>query len=232
MDDDELMRVQAETLFTYDARGRMLRDNHEGGGAAPRLFVGRTLHGDTARFGATLPEAVAQRLAALLEREPLPAGDLRAPLQANDALHEVLAAHAPVAAHGGGPAYTFPAALAQPAGVVRVTDDNVALLKDTFPRFVDNPAARRDCLAVVRNGAAVAVCLSSRSGPRAIEAEVETLPEFRGRGYAVAVTAAWGLLVRAAGVIPLYSTSWENVASQGVARRLGLSMYGADLYWV
>jgi len=60
---------------------------------------------------------------------------------------------------------------------------------------------------------------------------VETLPEFRGHGYAAAVTAAWGLAVQAAGGIPLYTTSWENVASQGVARSLGLRMYGVDLWW-
>jgi hypothetical protein len=31
------------------------------------------------------------------------------------------------------------------------------------------------------------------------------------------------------GQVPLYSTSWENLASQGVARRLGLQLYGVDL---
>ncbi len=86
-------------------------------------------------------------------------------------------------------------------------------------------------MAVVRDGAAVSVCFSSRVGPQATEAEVDTLPDFRGRGYAAAVTAAWGLAVRAAGSIPLYTTSWENLASQGVARRVGLTMYWADWWW-
>jgi hypothetical protein len=230
MDDGELMRIQAETLFTYDERARMVRDNHFGGGAAPRLFLGRTLSGDAVRFGETLPDSVVQRLSALLEHEP-PAGELRAPPAAAEALRQVLESHAPVAAHGGGPAYCFANTVAPPTEVVAITDENAALVQQTFPRLYRTAAARYQCMALVRDGAAVSVCLSSRIGPRATEAEVETLPDFRGRGYGAAVTAAWGQIVQAAGNIPLYSTSWENLASQGVARRLGLTMYGADWYW-
>jgi len=29
---------------------------------------------------------------------------------------------------------------------------------------------------------------------------------------------------------PVYSTSWENAASQAVARKLGLTMYAADFH--
>jgi RimJ/RimL family protein N-acetyltransferase len=54
------------------------------------------------------------------------------------------------------------------------------------------------------------------------EAGVETHPAFRGRGHAVAVTAAWAQAVRALGMFSLYSTSWHNRPSQRVAAKLGL----------
>jgi GNAT superfamily N-acetyltransferase len=230
MDDGRLIQLQAETLFTCDARGRMLRDNVPEGGPAPRLFVGRSLHGDAVRFGASLPEPLVERLAALLAHEP-PAQDLRAELSGSTRLREALAEHAPVTAHGGGPTYTVSATLPEPAGVVRITAANAGLVQQAFPGLFRTFAHVPLCFAVVRDGAAVAVCFSSRSGPRAVEAEVETLPAFRGRGYAVAVTAAWARAVQAAGSIPLYTTSWENLASQGVARRLRLRQYGTDWWW-
>ncbi len=230
MDADELIRLQAEALFTYDARGRMLRDNYPEGGPAPRLFVGRSLHGDLVRFGAALPEPLVERLAALLAHEP-PARDLHAELAAGPSIQTALAEHSPVAAHGGGPTYTVPATLPEPAGVVRITAANAALVQQHFPDLFRTFIAVPLCFGVVRDEAAVAVCFSSRIGPRAVEAEVETLPAYRGRGYAVAVTAAWARAVQMAGAVPLYTTSWENHASQGVARRLGLWQYGTDWWW-
>jgi predicted GNAT family acetyltransferase len=72
------------------------------------------------------------------------------------------------------------------------------------------------------------VCFSARNTPVAAEAGVDTVEEFRGRGYAPAVVAAWARAVRQEGRVPLYSTSWDNLASRSVARKLGLVMYGAD----
>ena len=45
----------------------------------------------------------------------------------------------------------------------------------------------------------------------------------------MAVVAGWAAAVRDLGLIPFYSTDWNNVASQGVTRKLGLVMYGVDL---
>jgi len=64
--------------------------------------------------------------------------------------------------------------------------------------------------------------------PAAHEAGVETLADFRGRGYAKDVVAGWARLVQFMGAIPLYRTSWENTASQAVAKKLSLLSYGAD----
>jgi hypothetical protein len=39
----------------------------------------------------------------------------------------------------------------------------------------------------------------------------------------------WARVVQSLGAIPLHSTSWENSASQAVAKKLHLVPYGADL---
>ena len=90
-----------------------------------------------------------------------------------------------------------------------------------------------DCqpfVALLENGRAVSMCATVRTTGRADEAGVDTPPEFRGRGFAGHVVAAWAVAVVRLGRTPLYSTSWENAASQAVARKLGLIQFGADLH--
>lgn len=83
-------------------------------------------------------------------------------------------------------------------------------------------------VALVEGNRAVSVCRSTRVTAEAHEAGVETLPDFRGRGYAKEVVAEWTRLVLAAGAPPLYSADWENTSSQAAARKLHLACYGAD----
>lgn len=229
MDDGELMRLRLETSFVYDGRGRMLRDNDPDGRPAPRLLVARTPDGASYRVGHTVPDDIAAQLAAIIAGEP-PAGDFRTPPAGVEALRMALAGDAPITEEGGGPAYRFPDTLTPPQEAVPITAADVDIVKASFPWVTE--AGWQPCFAVVRDGVAVSVCFSARLGPWVAEAGVETLPAFRGRGYAAAVTTAWGAAIRKIGRIPLYSTSWDNLASQGVARRLGLTMYGADMHWM
>jgi GNAT superfamily N-acetyltransferase len=230
-DDRALMELDAEILFTYDARGRMLRVNEPDGRRAPRLFVGRTTGGHVVRFGELMPNAVADRLLEIVEDQPAIDG-LRLPPAMREAIRAVLAHDGPIGSEGGGPAYRFPETMSPPGGAVEVTDANRERVRDALPWLYRELGGRGPCLAVLVRGRAVSVCFSSRIGERAMEAGVFTLPEFRGRGYAARVTAAWALAVRRRGIVPVYSTSWENLASQGVARTLGLVPFGGTASWI
>ncbi len=110
-----------------------------------------------------------------------------------------------------------------------VDDD---LVRGIGPDWVDMAQefeARESCFAVIEDSVAVSLCFSARLTARAAEAGVETVGVYRGRGYAATVVTAWACAVHATGRIPLYSTSWENLASQAVARKLRLIQYGVDL---
>jgi len=61
---------------------------------------------------------------------------------------------------------------------------------------------------------------------RAAECGVWTHPEYRGRGYAGAVTAAWAAILHPSSRALFYSTDSENRASQRVAARLQLRPLG------
>jgi hypothetical protein len=218
------MGLHADILFTYDGRGRMLETNEPGAAhrrPAPLAFLGRTGVGWILRTGRQVADGLVRELGALK-------ADQRDPLAA---VRQSVISHVPGAVEGSGPAYRFPDRIEPYDEAVRITADNNELALDTFRWLHDEIEYWQPCFGVVREAAAVSVCFSSRIGARALDAGVVTLAEFRGRGYASAVTAAWAASVRASGRVPLYSTSWSNSASLGVARRLGLVKFGEDTTW-
>lgn len=234
-DDLRLLAIQVETLFRLDRAGRLdavneVGDPRPGDPPAPRLFFGRTRRGTLARYRHDLPEGVVRDLDRIVGRDPVCAEvDGRAPMR-YDEIKAVVRAHGEIRGEWRGPAFRF---LDQEWGrrshpVVRVEAGNASLLDGPFASLRPWLARSLPCVAVVRDGAAVAVCRTVRRSPRAVEAGVETLAEHRGRGYGVAVVAAWAGAVREEGAIPLYSTSWENAASRALARKLGLIVYAED----
>jgi predicted GNAT family acetyltransferase len=60
---------------------------------------------------------------------------------------------------------------------------------------------------------------------------VETLPEHRGKGYALAAAAAMIHVAVASGLTPVWSCRRENVASVRLAERLGFSVSRVGLYY-
>jgi RimJ/RimL family protein N-acetyltransferase len=226
----QLIETQARTLFTHDPNGRIVTINEPDGDSAPRFFLGRTTTGNLCRFRHDVPDDIVAELTALFNREPIPP-DLRTPPVYLAAYQKILASHAPTRVAEHGPAYYFPAVISPPADIetTRMTRENAPMLQANFGWMIPALHLMPPVYAVVQAGAAVAVCFSSRIPSVADEAGVNTLEAYRGRGYAAAVVASWANAIRGLGRIPLYSTSWGNTASQSVARKLGLIMYGDDL---
>jgi RimJ/RimL family protein N-acetyltransferase len=228
--DLQLIEIQAATLYCYDTTGRMRSVNEPGGGDdAPRFYMGRTAEGNICRFRYDLPEALVRELAQLCAAEPI-TRDFTAEPQMAGAIRALLASHAPLGEEYRGPAFLIPDHGPPPELATLITEANSALLQIGFPRMLPLP---RDfdpgpIAAVVIDGQAVALCYCSRLTDRAAEAGVDTLPNYQRRGYGSIAVAGWAAAVRARGLLPLYSTAWENYASQRIARRLGMRCYGEN----
>jgi len=231
LSDLELATIEIEALFTHDAAGRIVTFNEPDGDPAPRFFLDRTPEGNLWRVRHDVPEAIARHLVDLAASEPV-RDDVRTPPVNLDAMLEALRRDCePVIAHHG-PAYRFPTEIPALPGATRITRRSLHLLHRMIP---DLARLDRDFdqvepwLAVVVDGAAVATCFSSMRSDRAALARLDTLEGNRGHGYGPAATSAWALAVRDSGRVPLYGTSWDNTASQAVARKLGMILYSSGL---
>ena len=208
----ELMRIHIDTLYTHDERGRIVRVNEPDGAPAPRFYVGKTFEGSEARLRHDMPDDLEQEM-----------GDV-ARIEAH------LARLSPIQRRWAGPIYHFSHDLDTTSSAVLITQENADVLRPHLEPWLPDIAMGRPAAAVLVDGHAVSVCASVRMTPIAHQAGVETPPEFRGRGHAVQAIRAWAGLLHSTNVMPLYSTSWENVASQAVARSLGLVAFGDDLH--
>ena len=218
-----------ETLFTCDARGRMLRVNEPDGKDAPRFFLGRTAAGNEWRIGHDVDDRVVRALESACLAEPVGEEFLLPPHGAVP-YEEILARTAPVQRTGTGPAYRFPRDLPAAPDAILVTEENADVLRPHLEEWLGDVPTRQPMAVVVVGGRAVSLCASVRIGAEAHEAGVETAREHRRRGYGARAVTAWATAVRARGRIPLYSTSWTNEASQGLARTVGLLRFGSDLH--
>jgi hypothetical protein len=215
------------TLHRHDSRGRMVEVNQWNGGAPARFTVMRTVDDIICRFRADVPDNLAHTLQELCSQEPRGQELGRLPVNRHR-YRTLLASQAPVESVRAGPAYIFTQDLAGNAAPIAIGEHNAYLLRGGLEDWIPDVPHRRPFMAMVEDGHAVAVCASVRISAGVHCAGVETRPEYRQRGHAVNAAAGWGRAVRALGATPFYSTSWDNIASQRVAERLGLTMVAVD----
>ena len=223
------MRARVEAQFRHDERSRIVSINQWNGGVAPRFYLGRTPDGTLCRFRNDLPDDLADQLLRLANDEPLSNSFARIPAYYDEYL-SLLSMNAPVQGVWSGPGYCFRGDVTPARQPVAIDEENADMLRGGLEDWLPDVAHRQPFMAMIDDDHAVSVCASSRITDSAHEAGVETLPDYRRKGYAVDVVAGWASAVLELGAVAFYSTSWDNVASRSVAERLGLSALGSDFH--
>lgn len=232
----ELMEIHINTLFCCDADGYLRCVNEASEPPAPLFYMGRTPQANLWRVRYDLPATTRAELDALCRAEPL-ATDFTRPPQYSAQIKAVLAEHVALDQQQEyrGPAFYVAEDHIPLANTVLITDANAELLRENFDwalPFAENqsilPIAVTVEGATPKEARAVSVCFCSRRPGQATEAGLETVVEFRGKGYGSSTVAAWATAVHAMGCMPLYSTSWDNLASRAIARKMGMRFYGED----
>lgn len=218
----DLIAIQVEVLFVHNQVGKMKYINEQGNPKAPRFFLGITREGSITRYHCDLDDETVGKIEKLI-REPSNHIEIAKII---DLLNE----ERTVKNIWMGPAFMFSNNLHKPTRTIQITEKDKELLRENFPHLIEQMEWRKPYFAIVKNEKVVSICCSARSTPVAAEASVETLAEFQGNGYGTDVVTAWAISIQEEKRIPLYSTSWDNYASQAVARKLKLINYGMDLH--
>jgi hypothetical protein len=235
-----LVEQHAHVLFDIHDDGRLVRvDEPDPTTPSPHVFVTRGHVETRAWFGVGVPAATVG--AARHAFSGLPPWDGTQPDAALlEGVRRAIATDRPIAAEVHGPAMRLPTvpgagaastligaatAVIAAEGVVIVDEGTEALLDRHFPYTRSALDSRAPVAVAVRAGVAVAACNSARRRPWACEAGVHTMDGHERQGLATAVVAAWRDAVVAAGMTPLYSTTWDDLASRRVAEKLGAIPY-------
>jgi hypothetical protein len=176
---------------------------------------------------ADVPDDLVNELTALCLEET---GDVSQEPKYKEKYLELLVTQEPVKQIWQGPVYWCPQTVTSSVQAVAITEANKHLLEGGLESWLPDVPHRQPFFAAVQHGKAVSVCSSVRITDNAHEAGVETLLEYRQQGHAVHVVASWTNALLGKKVIPLYSTSWENTASQNVARKAGFEFFGSDFH--
>ena len=217
------MHAHCAACFMSSERSDLICANDWNHSPSPALWVGFTRQEIFWRFHESVPLALRGKVARLLETEAFECEGSQHPR--HDAQYRQYFSSTTAVS---GPTYWMPGRVTSSTGTTKdiFIEDSGLLRGSELDAWIPDIPHQQPMVASIEQGRAVAICASVRITSRAHEAGVETLTAFRGRGHGAAAVAAWAKRVSAAGAVPLYSTSWQNVASQGVARRVGFRAFG------
>ena len=212
-----------DTSFVFASERRIATTREPSARRAPAFVLVRDARSRAWAVGTHVPSVLAEALDALAYEEEPSADPALPPL--HEARYRELVGESVMF----GPGFLFPETIAASTHPIEVIDDEQALMHH-FRGWVPGEIAGgcAPVMAIVIDRKPVSVCFSARSSDVAAAAGVETAAPFRGRGYAVAVTAAWARALRASGRTPMYGTSWSNHGSLAVTRKLGLIAHASS----
>ena len=216
------MEMHINVLFKHNEVGKITHINEPPYEIAPQFYIGSTKNGNVKRF-----------LDGLKSEELI---ELEKVLDTNDSIPlvnilQILSKDHHIDSLWIGPAYVFPTVNNVSSKAIKITEANKQCLLPNFPYTYEELDLKEPCYAVIENDLAVSICCSARLSAEAAEASVHTLENFRGKEYGLIVSNAWAADVQSQGRTALYSTSWDNYASQAVARKLNLVQYGTDIHF-
>lgn len=226
--DLELLQIEITVLWEVDDQGR-LRGPDE-------LVLAAATNGITAAVAHSVPGDLAAALLDTVGRATLPPATAQPPAAIQEC-RALLAQAAPGRlVLSGGPSYLLspPIRYERPAVVLRSDSPDAASVRGARP---DNwePDEWEELVTggtgapwamIIDHGRVATICHTPRRSAIGAEAGTWTDPEYRGRGYAAAATAAWADLLAGSCPYLFYSTSTDNHSSQRVAERLRLRHLG------
>ncbi|MCQ4088431.1 GNAT family N-acetyltransferase [Saccharibacillus sp. JS10] len=219
LNDNDLMQIQAETLYLLNGNQIIGINEPKQHTNAPLLFLGKTSTAIFKYSSVDLPQTVIEEVDQIIQK------DLNIVL-----LYNALSKYKSLKSIWTGPAYRIPELNIpiRDENICVITESNRHYLNRYFNDVNEEYEYRSPIIAFVDQHHAVSVCCSARKTNKAIEASLHTIEPYRGKGIATQLVSFWSDDVRSRGYIPLYSTSWDNLHSQRVAQKLGFVQYGID----
>lgn len=198
------------------------------------LVIGTAADGQVCVVGRDVPDSLAADLADVVASAPVRA-DASRPPAALDRCQRMLGDALDPVELSSGPSYLISGLIGAESTVdiVGSGDADIDVLRaanpgnwepDEWDGLLDGTLG--PWAMAIHHDQVIAICHTPARSDQGAEAGVWTHPDFRGRGHAAAVTAAWAAIMAPAGQYLFYSTFADNLSSQRVAARLGLRPIG------